>query len=278
MTSSSTARPSATDSPVGPVGPALTDPALTAASAAASVLPLGGPVSPVTVELSELDGLDSHVAVTARFSGAGDGTVAVVLSGGDLLALSGGESVDAECCRPALEAAATALGPCVLSALDTVSAPTMLATLRGAGDRAHLARLGDDPADSVHVVVIGDAPPVPDLPAPRRPPGQGDAGTRPDTSDRPGGGSSVSAGDIARGMGMLRGVHMEVTAEIGRTRMTVQELLELAAGSVVELDRPVGSPADLLVNGRLFARGEVVVVDEDFALRITEIVEPDDVG
>ena len=77
---------------------------------------------------------------------------------------------------------------------------------------------------------------------------------------------------------MLRGVHMEITAEIGRTRMTVQELLELAAGSVVELDRPVGSPADLLVNGRLFARGEVVVVDEDFALRITEIVEPDDAG
>jgi len=270
VTSTSTARPSVTVSTV--------DPALTAASAAASVLPLGGPVSPVTAELSELDGLDSHVAVTARFSGAGDGTVAVMLSSGDLLALSGGEAVDAECCRPALEAAATALGPCVLSALDIVSAPTMLATLRDAGERAHLARLGDDPADSVHVVVIGDAPPVPDLPAPRRAPGQDHAGTRSEQSDRPGAGSSVSAGDIARGMGMLRGVHMEVTAEIGRTRMTVQELLELAAGSVVELDRPVGSPADLLVNGRLFARGEVVVVDEDFALRITEIVEPDDAG
>ena len=261
MTSSPTARSTATD------------PALTAAAAAAAVLPLGGPVSPVAADLSELVGLDSHVAVTARSTGAGDGTVAVVLSGGDLLALSGGEAVDAECCLPALEAAATALGPCVLSALDTVSAPTLLQTLRAAGSGAHLARLGDDPADAVHVVVLTDAPPAAtDVPAPRRAPERagGQAG--------PAGGAAVSPGDIARGMGMLRGVHMEVTAEIGRTRMTVQELLELAAGSVVELDRPVGSPADLLVNGRLFARGEVVVVDEDFALRITEIVEPDDAG
>ncbi len=262
MTSSPTARPT------------VTDPALSAASAAAAVLPLGGPVSPVTAALDELAGLDSHVAVTARYSGAADGTVAVVLSGGDLLALSGGESVDPECCRPALEAAATALGPCVLSTLDTVSAPTMLETLRAAGDGAHLARLGDDPADAVHVVVLTDAPPAADVPAPRRAP-DAEAPAPEATGQAT---AAVSAGDIARGMGMLRGVHMEVTAEIGRTRLTVQELLELAAGSVVELDRPVGSPADLLVNGRLFARGEVVVVDEDFALRITEIIEPDDVG
>ncbi len=266
MTSSPTARPTTTDTSGTPGGPALV-----AAAAAAAVLPLGGPVSPVVAALSELDGLDAHVAVTARYSGSGEGTVAVVLSGGDLLALSGGEAVDPECCRPALEAAATALGPCVLSALETVSAPTLLETLRAAGPQAHLARLGDDPADAVHVVVLTDAPPVPDLPAPRRAP----AG---ETSDRAAAPRSSSAGDVARGMGMLRGVHMEITAEIGRTKMTVQELLELAAGSVVELDRPVGSPADLLVNGRLFARGEVVVVDEDFALRITEIVEPDDAG
>ncbi len=56
--------------------------------------------------------------------------------------------------------------------------------------------------------------------------------------------------------------------------MTVRELLELTPGSVVELDRAAGAPADLLVNGRVIARGEVVVVDEDFGLRITELVEP----
>jgi len=74
------------------------------------------------------------------------------------------------------------------------------------------------------------------------------------------------------GLDMLRDVEMEVTVEIGRTRMTVRELLELSPGQVVELDRAAGSPADLLVNGTLLARGEIVVVDEDFGIRITEIV------
>ena len=80
----------------------------------------------------------------------------------------------------------------------------------------------------------------------------------------------------ARGQGgsldLLRHVAMEVTVEIGRTRMTVGELLSLHPGEVVELDRAASAPADLLVNGTLIARGEVVVVDEDFGLRISEIV------
>jgi flagellar motor switch protein FliN/FliY len=262
--------------------PLTTSPAHAAAAAAADVLPLGGPVEPVQVPVEELELLPgTHTAVLARFSGAQDGTVAVLLSGADLLALSGGETVDAECCRPAVEAAATALGPCTLAELRTVSAPELLALLRAAGDEASLARLGDDPTDAVHLAVM-TLPPAPtprtvgtdpadDLPAPRRAPVAGalaDGGSRRVEEPGPERGAD-------RGMGLLRGVQMEVTAEIGRTRLTVQELLELAAGSVVELDRPIGSPADLLVNGRLFARGEVVVVDEDFAIRITEILDPD---
>ncbi|QGG96989.1 flagellar motor switch protein FliN [Actinomarinicola tropica] len=76
-----------------------------------------------------------------------------------------------------------------------------------------------------------------------------------------------------RGLDLLGGVQMSVVAELGRTRMTVAELLSLAPGSVVELDRAAGSPIDLLVNGTLIARGEVVVVDEEFGLRVTEIVD-----
>ena len=72
---------------------------------------------------------------------------------------------------------------------------------------------------------------------------------------------------------MLHGVDMELTVELGRTRMAVRDLLALAPGDVLELDRAAGSPADLLVNGRLIARGEVVVVDEDFGLRITQILD-----
>ncbi len=76
-----------------------------------------------------------------------------------------------------------------------------------------------------------------------------------------------------RGLELLQGVDMEVTVELGRTRMTVRDLLALTPGAVLELDRAAGSPADLLVNGRLVARGEVVVVDEDFGLRVTEIID-----
>ena len=85
--------------------------------------------------------------------------------------------------------------------------------------------------------------------------------------------SSVGTLDQQRtpGIELLHGVDMEVTVEIGRTRMTVRDLLDLTPGAVLELDRAAGSPADLLVNGRLIARGEVVVIDEDFGLRITEI-------
>jgi flagellar motor switch protein FliN len=75
---------------------------------------------------------------------------------------------------------------------------------------------------------------------------------------------------------MLQDVVMELSAELGRTRMTVRDLLSLQPGHVVELDRLAGSPADLLVNGRLVARGEVVVVDEDYALKITELVHGGD--
>jgi flagellar motor switch protein FliN/FliY len=85
---------------------------------------------------------------------------------------------------------------------------------------------------------------------------------------------SAGATAIRGGLDMLHDVEMEVSAELGRTRMSVRELLSLTPGAIVELDRAAGSPADLLVNGRLIAKGEVVVIDENFGIRITEIVSP----
>lgn len=78
-----------------------------------------------------------------------------------------------------------------------------------------------------------------------------------------------------RRMRLLSDVEMGVSVELGRTRMTVRELLALAPGVIVELDKAAGAPVDLLVNGTLMARGEVVVIDEEFAVRISEIVIPD---
>lgn len=72
-------------------------------------------------------------------------------------------------------------------------------------------------------------------------------------------------------MSLLHDVEMVVTAELGRTTMPVRELLGLTPGMVVEIDRAAGAPIDLLVNGKLIAAGEVVVIDEEFGIRITEI-------
>jgi flagellar motor switch protein FliN/FliY len=73
-------------------------------------------------------------------------------------------------------------------------------------------------------------------------------------------------------MHVLYDVEMTLTVELGRTRLPVRQVLELTPGAVLELDRAAGAPADVMVNGRLIARGEVVVVDEDYGVRITEIV------
>ncbi|MCC7365467.1 MAG: flagellar motor switch protein FliN [Dehalococcoidia bacterium] len=71
---------------------------------------------------------------------------------------------------------------------------------------------------------------------------------------------------------MLAGLRMNVSVELGRTELTVAEVLGLGPGSVIELDRLAGEPVDILVNDRLIARGEVVVVDENFGVRVVEVV------
>jgi flagellar motor switch protein FliN len=85
----------------------------------------------------------------------------------------------------------------------------------------------------------------------------------------------AGAPDSGHGTGDLRrlsDVPVEVAVEMGRTRMTVGETLELRHGSIVTLNRMAGEPVDLLVNGTPIARGEVVVIDEQFGLRITDVI------
>jgi len=82
------------------------------------------------------------------------------------------------------------------------------------------------------------------------------------------------AGVSPRGMDLIMDVQMRVTVELGRSSMTVEDVLSLGPGSVVELNKLAGEPVDILVNARLIARGEVVVVDENFGVRVTEIVSP----
>ena len=71
---------------------------------------------------------------------------------------------------------------------------------------------------------------------------------------------------------LLAGLQMNVAVELGRTELTVADVLGLGPGSVIELDRLAGEPVDIRVNDRIIARGEVVVVDENFGVRVVEVV------
>jgi flagellar motor switch protein FliN/FliY len=76
-------------------------------------------------------------------------------------------------------------------------------------------------------------------------------------------------------LSLLLDIPLQVTVELGRTRMTIESLLRLVQGSVVELNRVTGEPLDIYVNNKLMARGEAVVVKDKFGVRIIDVVSPD---
>ncbi|OES44014.1 flagellar motor switch phosphatase FliY [Domibacillus iocasae] len=80
----------------------------------------------------------------------------------------------------------------------------------------------------------------------------------------------------ARNLNMLFDIPLQVTVELGRTNRNVKDILELTSGSIIELDKLAGEPVDVLVNNRLVAKGEVVVIEENFGVRITNIASPAD--
>jgi flagellar motor switch protein FliN/FliY len=75
-------------------------------------------------------------------------------------------------------------------------------------------------------------------------------------------------------IGLIMDVSMEMTVELGRTRKLIKEILGMGEGTIIELDKLAGEPVDILVNHKLIAKGEVVVIDENFGVRVTEIVSP----
>jgi flagellar motor switch protein FliN len=79
-----------------------------------------------------------------------------------------------------------------------------------------------------------------------------------------------------KNLDMLLDIPLQVTVELGRTNRSVKDILEMSSGSIIELDKLAGEPVDILVNSRLIAKGEVVVIDENFGVRITDIVSPSD--
>ena len=105
--------------------------------------------------------------------------------------------------------------------------------------------------------------------------GDGDGGGSMDIGGAMGGmepAAGAPGGGIPPNVARLMDVNLSVTVELGRTKQTLEHVLNLGEQSLVELDKQVGDPIDILVNGKIFARGEVVTVSENFGVRITELV------
>nr|BFE67545.1 hypothetical protein GCM10020092_008460 [Actinoplanes digitatis] len=216
--------------------PTITEPQLVlvrnAATAALAVLPTSRELQVGAPVTASADMLATGQAVTAKFSGAATGEVVVVV-GQDLAdALKEsplGELDLTAAVRPALEAAARAFGPVVLDPGQLME-PVVALSAIAAKDGAIAVPLLDG-GDVRAVLAMALAPWL----EPTR---------RPAVPSR-----REGAAVTIRGLDMLHDVEMEVSAELGRTRMSVRELLSLIPGAIVELDRAAGSPADLLVNG-----------------------------
>ena len=86
--------------------------------------------------------------------------------------------------------------------------------------------------------------------------------------------AQIAADGASRPLDFILDIPLEISVELGRTRMIINELLQLGQGSVVELSKLAGEPLEIYVNGKLVARGEVVVVNEKFGVRVTDIVSP----
>lgn len=234
-----------------PALPAVDSEAVTIARAAATelarLLPSAAPLDVEPYDPATGPAGDA-VAVRASFVGAVSAELTVVADQAVAGALAGSDAAIsvADALRPALDAATATLGAGVL-------------------DEARPGPLADGlEADGVVAfALVGGTPRTAQAWFGLR------LRQRPDGVPQQRGAASSAAASPLR---LLHDVEMVLTAEIGRTKLPVRQVLELVPGTVLELDRAAGSPADVMVNGRLVARGEVVVVDEDYGIRITEIV------
>ena len=223
----------------------LTDLLAIAATTAANTVVSGEPLEPGDIGRDAAAVPGSH-AVLAPFAGPRSGELLVVVDDELNTALQeapGGPVELSAALAPAMQAIATALGPAVLGPAQVIEAPLAVSRILAAAESGLVPLLGPNGPRAAVALSL-----TPQASEPRR-------------SDVP----------VDR-LDLLRGVEMDATAELGRARMTVNDLLSLRSGAVIELDRVAGGPADLLVNGRLIARGEVVVVDENYGIRITQVV------
>jgi flagellar motor switch protein FliN len=222
-----------------------------AGRAAAATLPAGEPLTAAPVAIEELN-LAGAVAVSFNGSIAGD---LVLLVDSELTEAMQGATIGeidlALALAPTLDAIAVALGSVVLGRAQALDTRMALARATAHSDTGAIALQTTTATRAAIVLGVADA--IDDV----------DPAT------------NVASAPAFDRLDLLRGVEMAASVELGRAKVTVNELLSLRNGAVIELDRAAGEAADLYVNVRLMARGEVVVVDENYALRITQIVAED---
>jgi flagellar motor switch protein FliN/FliY len=186
-------------------------------------------------------------AVTATYVGASSADFALLLLDTAELAAAGGDAARlrlADVLRPALEQAASTIGGGMLGEI-VEGAP---ATVFSSPDAVVFDLVGETGIAGWFAVVLRDRPAAP------------------------------PAGDVTSRLGRIKNVEMTLAVEIGRARISVRDLLAAQPGTVIELDRTVGSAADVYLNGRLIAQGEIVVVDQQFAVRVTQVLDSADEG
>ncbi|MDR3069001.1 MAG: flagellar motor switch protein FliN [Cellulomonas sp.] len=231
-----------------------------AADAAAALVPATSPLVATPAPAGAAPPPEA-TAIVVSVVGAVSAELALVAADAVVEAVEAGAAAGApialaDALTPALSAAAEALGPGAVEPARTEQVAAVV------GADTQVFQLRTAAADSTDVAwftvrLRGEQVRAPEP----EPTAQGLAPGVP--TPRQGSGASIT---------VLYDVEMTLTAELGRTRLPLRQVLDLAPGAVLELDRTAGSPADVMVNGRLIARGEVVVVDEDYGLRITEIV------
>lgn len=221
----------------------MTDLTSAAAQALAAALPTAATLTPV-LRTGRRAGGTSGAAVVASFVGSPSADFAVHIFDDDAIAaaIAGDKSATltaADVLLPALNAAAFALGSGVLGEASTADASFILS------DESTVIYDLTNRGTAAGWFAVR----LRSVSAPR----QGDF--------------------VASKLGRINAVEMSLTVEIGRTKMSIRDVLDLEPGAVVELDRSAGAPADILLNGRLIAHGEVVVVDQDYAVRVTKILD-----
>lgn len=206
-------------------------------------LPTTRTLTPVAATEHGAKGVDVTAAIVASFVGRHSYDLSVALPNGGTLELAGGAAVSTEdLLHNALTSASSALGDGVLGGTSIGDASDLFA----------------DPATTV-IELLDDGQTV------------GILGIRRRVTA-----AAINGSYAPSKLGRINDVEMALTVEIGRTRMSVRDVLNLEPGAVVELDRSAGAPADILLNGRLIAYGEVVVVDQDYAVRVTQIFDAQD--